>query len=294
MSPTARGKPKTTRKKTTAKRSPRKTAASKGSKTTKPKTTAKSTGKSKAKTTKPATSAGRKTSAKTKAKTAGSKTATRSRLSPKKRLSVVLERCDKAFGALSQPETSSVLEKAVYLVLREGLSATAVDKAMQALRAEYVDWNEVRVSSPSELSRTMLGTSRAGSLRKSHPFAQRVREMLDQVYGDRNDTSLEFLTELKARDQIEFLEDLDDLGIHNAYALVQWLSGDAKLTLVSPELARAAQRLGLTDTAAVTKVKKQLSDMLTGGELLAAQAHLNKLGEMEDSDWPNSLSEFTA
>lgn len=288
MSPTARGKSKTSKKTSTAKRGPAKGAASKAAKSAKPKTTKKATSAGR-KTSKARTSA--KTARKTSGKTGGGK-ATRSRLSPKKRLSAVLERCDKAFGPISQPETASVLEKAVYLVLREGLSATAVQKAMEALRAEYVDWNEVRVSSASELSRTMIGTSRAGSLRKSHPYAQRVREMLDQVYGDRNDTSLEFLTELKARDQIEFLEDLDDLGIHNAYALVQWLSGDTKLTIVSSEMAQTAQKLGLTDSAAVTKVRKQLSDMLAGGEFLAAQAHLNKLGDMEESDWPNSLSEF--
>jgi endonuclease III len=216
--------------------------------------------------------------------------------SPKARLGQVVERLDKAFGAIKLPDTEDVLEKAVYLILREGLSDTAVKKAMNSLREEFVDWNEVRTSPPSELARMMLATSRASSLRKVDVFVRRVVDMIDQVYNDRNDTPFDFLLDMKARDQIEYLEDLDDLGLHNAYALVQWLSGDNKLALVSSEMAKTAQKLGLTDTAAVTKVRKELS-ALVGTEadaLVTAQAHLNQLGELDDDEWPSSLSEFVS
>ncbi len=216
-----------------------------------------------------------------------------SRASPKVRLPKILELLDKAFGTIVPPQTESVIEKAVYLVLREWGSSAAVAKAMDTLRSEFVDWNEVRVSSTSELARIMLGSSRPSSLRKLHPFALRLRDMIDQVYSDRNDTSFDFLLDLKPKDQIEFLEDLDDLGLHNAYALVQWIAGDDKLALVSSEAAQVAQKLGLVESAAVTRVRKDLGALAPNKDFISWQAHLNQLGEMEPDEWPSSLAEYT-
>ncbi len=217
----------------------------------------------------------------------------RRRISPKQRMEEILERLDRSFGAVDVPgESRDTLERAVYLVLREKATSGTTEKALEVLREEYVDWNEVRVSRASELSRMMLGSSRPPSLRRLYPRAQRMRDMIDQIYNDRNDTSLDFLLDMKPKDQLEYLEDLDDLGMHNAYALVQWLSGDDKLVLVSSEMARVAQTLGLTETAAVTKVRKELGALIEQAELVKLQAHLNQLADLEGS-WPSSLAEYT-
>ena len=75
----------------------------------------------------------------------------------------VLERCGKALGSIDLPECSSVLEQAVYLVLREQGTELTTSKAIAALREEFVDWNEVRVSRPSELARLMSGSSKGAA-----------------------------------------------------------------------------------------------------------------------------------
>ena len=247
----------------------------------------------KKKTTKRSTkTAAKKTStAKPKSKVPGGTSAA----ARKRRLAALLERLDKSFGEVQTPELEDVMEHAVYLILREGASHTAAMKALASLREDFVDWNEVRASTPSELGRMMLGTNRASSLRKMYPRAERLKDMIDQVYNDRNDTSLEFLAESKTKEQIEFLEDLDDLGIHNAYAMVQWLSGDtSKLVAITSEVATLAKTLGLTDTAAVTKVKKELSELCPGERLVALQAHLGQLGELDEDEWTPSIKEFVA
>ena len=67
-----------------------------------------------------------------------------------------------------------------------------------------------------------------------------------------------------------------------------------KLVLVPSEMAQACQRLGLTESAAVTKVKKELS-ALVGTEpvmLVTVQAHLNRLGDLEEDEWPSAVAEF--
>ena len=153
----------------------------------------------------------------------------------------------------------------------------------------------MRASRPTELAVVMGSGARGAAARRLLETARRVKDLIDQVYGDRNETSLEFLLEQKTKERIEYLEDLDDLGVHNAYALAQWLSGEDKLVAVAPGMAKAAHLLGLVDSAAVTKVRASLSALIKEPDgLVAVQAHLTRLGELEEDKWPPSLQEFLA
>jgi len=241
-------------------------------------------------TTKKATAKKSSRKATTKSAAAKPKKAPRA---PKARLKLLFEKLDRAYGQLVLPETETVLEKAVALVVREQGTELTTLRALKALREDFVDWNEVRLSRPSELARLMTGTSKVNTLKRWHERAQRVREMIDQVYNDRNDCSLEFLLEEKTKGRFEYLEDIDDLGVHNANALVQWMSGDKKLTMVSPEMGKVAHELGLTSSPAVSKVKKELSALVDGElELVSVQAHLNQLGDLEKEEWPGPVREL--
>ncbi len=271
----------------------KKTKASSAKKTSR-KTTAKKTSKAatRSKTSKSKTS--RKTTSKTSSSAKPAAKAPRKRKSsPKAKLTALLEKLERAYGVVNLPdETHSTVEKAVYLVLREGGSQASTERAMKSIHEDFVDWNDVRLSRPSELARLMSNSTKANVLNRLAPRCVRLREMLDQIYNDRNEVSLEFILDERAKGQLEYLEDLDDLGIHNAYALVQWLSGDDKLVLVSPEMAQVCKRFGITDSAAVTKVKKELGDLIDAGQAVAVQAHLNQLGSTEEADWPGALKEL--
>jgi endonuclease III len=215
------------------------------------------------------------------------------KISPKNRLAAVFEKLDRIFGAIVPPsDTDTIIEKAVYLVLRETGTEPTTARAMKALREEFVDWNEVRLSRPSEMARLMTNSVKSATIKRFVERCRRIGEMLDQIYNDRNEVSLEFLLEEKPKAQVEYLEDLDDLGIHNSYALVQWLSGDEKLCLVSPEMAEVSQTLGLTESAAMAKVKKELTALTGKDKLIQIQAHLNQLGDMERDEWPGALKEL--
>ena len=217
----------------------------------------------------------------------------RRKVAPKVMLAGLLEKLERCYGAVNLPsETESTVEKAVYLVLREGGSQASTERAMRSLREDFVDWNDVRLSRPSELARLMSNSSKAVTIRRLVGRCERIREMLDQIYNDRNEVDLEFLLDEKPKGQIEYLEDIDDLGIHNAYALSQWLSGEEKLVLASPELCGVCQKFLITESAAVSKVRKELSDLLASGQSTAVQAHLNQLGDMDESDWPGSVKDY--
>ena len=81
------------------------------------------------------------------------------------------------------------MEKAVYLVLREGANTALAVKALTVLREQFIDWNDVRASRPSELARLISGSTKSAPQRRVLERCQRVRELIDQVYNDRNEPS---------------------------------------------------------------------------------------------------------
>ncbi|HZL99521.1 MAG TPA: hypothetical protein VFD43_04635, partial [Planctomycetota bacterium] len=182
-------------------------------------------------------------------------------LTPRGALQKALPRLERAFGEVALVSTESVLDKAAVLILREGGGAAGVERALRLLHTEFVDWNEVRISRPSELARLLSGHAKGAAQRRWHERARRLRDMIDQVYNDKNDPSFEFLLELKAKEQYEFLAELDDLGAHNAAALVQWIAGGEHFVHVPPSMARAAHRLGMVESAAPTRVRKELAEL---------------------------------
>ena len=216
----------------------------------------------------------------------------RRRLSPRGALQKAIPLLEKSFGEIELVPTESVLDKVAVLILREGNSGGAAERALRLLRTEFVDWNEVRISRPSELARLLSGSTKGASQRRWHERAKRLRDVIDQVYNDKNDPSFEFLLELKPKEQYEFLAELDDLGAHNAAALVQWLSDGEQLAHVPPSMARAAHRLGLVESAAVTRVRKELADLAGKDRLVLLSAHLTQLGELADEQWPAALAEL--
>ncbi|MGQ0552092.1 MAG: hypothetical protein ACT4PU_02595 [Planctomycetota bacterium] len=227
------------------------------------------------------------------AKAPAPKAASKKRGSPRALAGTLLTRLDKHFGEIRLSELATVLEKSVYLILREGSTHQATLAALDVLRTDFVDWNEVRASRPSELSRMIAGQSKATVLRKLHDRTRRVHDLIDQIYNDRNEASMEFVLELKAKERLDYLSDLDGLGAHNAAALAQWLSGEDKLGQINAAFAKAAELVGLVDSSSPTRVRKELASVVESERLVAFQAHLSALGELEEP-WPSSLSDLKA
>lgn len=213
--------------------------------------------------------------------------------SDKSRLVALLKHCDELFGDIQPYEEGSVMERAAYLVLREGgRGSRFAREALATLRGEFVNWNEVRLSRPSELARLVAGSGKPKDAAPLLEAMQRLVEMIDQVYNDRNECSLEFLLDTPFKDRLEYLEDVDDLGLHNAYVLLQWLSGSDELVAPSPELAKLAKRLGFIDSAAAATARKALGALVPPDRYPALLAHLTLLAEQDEDEWDSSLARF--
>ena len=101
----------------------------------------------------------------------------------------------KKFPPAAEPDKRPVLEEVVYAIGREGLPTPAADAAFDRLRAAFVDWNEIRVSSVPEVAEVLGDT----------PYA-----------GDRATRIVEFLQEHFERTYSFELDDLEKKGVKQA------------------------------------------------------------------------------
>jgi hypothetical protein len=82
----------------------------------------------------------------------------------------------KEFGGLPKRESLPCLETMVYGICLENSTFEAADAAYERLTSEFFDWNEIRVSTVTELEPVFEGLS------EPHWRAQRIRHLLYYVF----------------------------------------------------------------------------------------------------------------
>ena len=126
----------------------------------------------------------------------------------KKKLDQVLKAVEKKWGPVHIPRGHRLLDQAVYLILRENWDYRKATKALGILQMEYVDWNEVRVTTAGE----MRGVLAPMGDRDVDVKIERIRTLLISLYRERNRVSLEFLREEDSKECAAFLDGLRALG----------------------------------------------------------------------------------
>lgn len=98
----------------------------------------------------------------------------------------------------------------------ENAAVRAVDRMFKTL----VDWNEVRVSTPTEI----VAASGLG-VNDGPPRTARLIEALRGIYTRENRVSLDFLKEMPRRECRQFLEKLDGLSPYTTASIILWSLG---------------------------------------------------------------------
>ena len=150
------------------------------------------------------------------------------------------------FGAVkrryepAEPEARPVLEQFLYAVCREGAPREPADRAYNALRERFFDWNEVRVSSPREVEEAL------GELPDAEARASRLISFLQEVF----ETTFSFdLESLHKKGLKQAAKQLARYQAANDYAVawvVQHSLGGHAIPLDEPS-ARLLRRVGLLD-----------------------------------------------
>ncbi len=146
---------------------------------------------------------------------------------------------EQRYGKKPRPPGWSLVETLLFYVIYYSSGVTAARRAFKAFREEYVNLNEVRVSTLSEIRATLR---MAGASDKT---AVQLRGMLKQIFASENVVSLAGLHGVPADQVKRYLSRLDVLPVHaiDYLLLVKW---DYPILPVDRQVARMASRLGLT------------------------------------------------
>jgi endonuclease III len=189
-------------------------------------------------------------------------------------LTQVYNRLKKAYEPLPDSDKRPVLEQLIYAICREGTTSDRADQAFRNLAERFFDWNEVRVSQPSEVEEAL------GHLPDAGARAERIIGLLQEVFESTFSFDLETSTGVDKKGLKGAAKYLAKYQGANDYAIAwvtqQTLGGHA-IPLDGPTL-RVLTRLGLADSDAADPTS--LEALRTSLEHLVPKARGAQLGEM--------------
>ncbi len=178
----------------------------------------------------------------------------------KAKLSEVLRALEKPYGKVIILPEEPTLDHAVFLLLREGWDYRKAQRALRILQKEFVDWNEVRVSTPAELK----GALKELGDKDLDVKVEKLRALLAALWKERNATALEFLKEMQPESRARLLSSLGVIHQGIVQVLLHGLAGPEAALPVPQGAVRTLTRLGLIDRVhsdgAARKVLEKLVD----------------------------------
>ena len=140
----------------------------------------------------------------------------------KRKLRKVLKRMERRYGPLSLAPDGPDIGQCIYLVLRENWSIRKALRAWRKLLKDFIDWNEVRVSTHKEIRESIEFTGYPDLDDK----IDRIKGILDGVFERYNRLQLDFLKEQDFDETRKFFVNLAPLGKANAYIFLQCLQNE--------------------------------------------------------------------
>jgi endonuclease-3 len=144
-------------------------------------------------------------------------------------------------AAALEPSNRSVLDELIFAACRESVTHADADRAYSALRKNFIDWNEVRVSTVQEVADVLRPLPQPGSR------AKRIIALLQAVFEERYSYDLSDVLKKGLKDTARKLrfykEGVNDFAV--AWVIQRTLGGHA-VPLDAPTL-RVLQRLGIVE-----------------------------------------------
>ena len=182
------------------------------------------------------------------------------------RLSEVLSLLEKSGGRTPRLQSDLAMDQLIALVFARHGTPRQATKSVQALRAEFVDWNEVRISYVREIIKPL----EAEGLPEPKERARELIALLERFYRDQNAVNLDFLDveDLDLEKAFAYMKDLPGVGDAAAAGTVIVHAPEEK-AIATPEVLRVPGRIGLAGKAATpARIRKVLEEGLTGNDRL--------------------------
>ena len=134
------------------------------------------------------------------------------------------------------------LDELVLTILSQNTSAVNYNRAFAGIRERFRTWDEVRFADPSEIEESI----RCGGL--ANIKAGRIKKILNDIYSQRGEFSLDFLARMPDEDARAFLMGFDGVGIKTASCVLMFSLGKPVFP-VDTHVHRITKKLGLIDAS---------------------------------------------
>lgn len=149
----------------------------------------------------------------------------------------------------------NALDELVFNLLSLGCSKARAEAAFDALKEEYFDWNEVRVTIPASIAETVKGV---GSETQK---ATRLVKILQGIFEDRSEVDLEFLTEMAVPAIRNYLGGMEGIGDNTVDTVLVFSLGIHTFPMTRGA-TRFSERFGLLKSASKTKESRDLREQI--------------------------------
>ena len=157
-----------------------------------------------------------------------------------------------AYGRQRKKKTLDPLDQLIFDLLAESSSERRARQAFKRLKADFVDWNEIRVSSLKEIESAISMVTQAPDK------AGLAKKLLVEIFNGQHRVSLDFLREASDAVAERYLGNFEGLGkmaVENCMRILR--QGGSGLT---SEVARVLRRLNLIKSSLNQEEIEELLD----------------------------------
>lgn len=137
----------------------------------------------------------------------------------------------------------SVLEAVVYGICHEDATRAQADQALAKFKSGFFDWNEVRVSSISEIQDVLEDAKIPDAEERASKLRRFLRQLFEKIYG----FSLEILTKKPMKESVKSLQEYEALASDFVLATVTRLALGGHAIGIDVPTRRALERLGVAE-----------------------------------------------
>lgn len=187
-------------------------------------------------------------------------------------IAAICRRLGKVYGPVEPPEQWPVLDELIATVLSQNTSDANSGPAYDELRRRFRDWDEVRRAPPARIAKAIR---QAGLANRKAP---RIKAILQRIFEERGELSLEFLHALPTRQAQEYLAGFPGVG-PKTVACVLLFACRKPVLPVDTHVHRLAQRIGLIGTRTdAVRAHEELARMVPPARVLEFHIQLIRHG----------------
>lgn len=191
---------------------------------------------------------------------------------PAERIEAVLQRLLKVYGRPEWRQPLPAVDELVSTILSQNTNDVNRDKAFNALKARFSDWDAVRSAPEDEV----IDAIRIAGL--ANQKGPRIQAVLNQIYSEVGSLDLSFLAALPVEDARAWLTRFKGVGLKTA-AIVLLFALDRPAFPVDTHIHRVSGRLGVRpEKLDLEKTHRLMEELIDPAHYYAGHLNLIRLG----------------